>query len=274
MKIALTGASGFVGQALRAHFHDTVILDRDDTVETILQKLKGVDAVINLAGAPIIKRWSESYKKTLYDSRILTTRKLVKALNASDVKFFISTSAIGIYPNNHACNEKCADLGKDFLAELCVDWEAEALQCNKPTAIVRFGIVLGPDGGALAQMLPPFKLGLGGPIGKGDMMMSWIHITDLVRMCEYLITEQHSGIYNACSPQPISNLAFTKTLGKVLHRPTLFPLPPLMLKLIFAEGAQVLLDSKEVYPKSLLEKGFAFHFNQIEGALQDILSTK
>lgn len=274
MKVAFTGARGFVGKALRKHFRDHIILERDDTPSSLLDKLQDVDVVINLAGAPIIKRWSESYKQTLVDSRIGTTRKLVNAINQSNVKHFISTSAIGIYPNETPCDESCTQHADDFLSKLVQDWEKEALNAKVPTSILRFGVVLGKDGGALTQMLPPFKLGLGGTLGDGSMMTSWIHIKDLIRIYEYLITHHCEGIYNATAPHPVSNHTFTKALGKVLHRPTIFPIPLFLLRLLFAQAACVLTDSKEVYPKALQEAGFKFDYPHIDAALRDILRSE
>ena len=273
MKVAMTGANGFVGSHLKKEFPNHTIINRDDTEEQILSKLSGIDVVFNLAGAPIIKRWSESYKKVLLSSRIETTKKLVNAINESDVTHFISTSAIGAYPDNQPYDESFEGYGDDFLASLAQEWEAEASKCTKTTAIVRFGVILGTDGGALAQMLPPFKMGLGGIISDGEMMMSWIDIEDLVRIYSFIAEHKHSGVFNATSPNPLSNYDFTKALGKVLRRPTIFPLPEFVLKLLFGEGAIVLTGSKEVYPKALLESGFEFRYPNIESSLHHLLES-
>jgi len=269
--IALTGANGFVGKHLQNVFSHVVVLHRDDSVVTLLDKLKDVDVVINLAGAPIVKRWSESYKRVLYESRIETTRKLVEAVNQSEVKYFISTSAIGIYPNDKRCDESSIEYANDFLAKLCSDWEQEASKCIKPTAIVRFGVVLGKDGGALKKMLLPFRLGLGGVIGDGKMMTSWIHISDLLKMYQFLIAHKLEGVYNAVSPHPVSNSTFTKALGKALGRPTFMPLPVFVLKAMYGEASCVLTDSKEVYPKKIEALGFSFEYDTIDDALVEIL---
>lgn len=271
MKIAFTGASGFVGTTLQEKFQDNIILDRHDDESTLVGKLKGVDIVINLAGAPIIKRWSDPYKQTLIKSRIETTRQLVSAINKSQIKHFISTSAIGIYPNDIPCDESCSERGDDFLTKLSVDWEQEAQQCIKKTTILRFGIVLGKEGGALAQMLTPFKLGVGGTIGDGSMMTSWIHMEDLVRIYDFIISEQLTGTYNATAPHPVSNHLFTKTLGRILNRPTILPVPLFALRLMYSEAASVLTDSKEVYPKALEDAGFTFKYSTINDALSNIL---
>ena len=271
MKVALSGASGFVASHLQEVFSDFVAIERGDSEERILEKLQGVDVVFNLAGAPIMKRWSEEYKKILVSSRVETTKKLVNAINASDVKQFISTSAIGAYPDGAAFDESFEGYGDDFLGSLTQEWEEEAKKCVKPTAIVRFGVILGADGGALASMLPPFKLGLGGIIGDGKMMMSWIDIDDLVAIYAYLVEHKLEGTFNATAPHPLSNYEFTKVLGAVLHRPTFLPLPAFALSLLYGEGATVLTGSKEVYPKALLEAGFTFAHPTLRDSLEHLL---
>jgi hypothetical protein len=271
MRVALTGANGFVGSHLRKKFDDFVIIGRSDSEDEILKKLQGVDVVFNLAGAPILKRWSQSYKKVLLSSRIQTTKKLVNAINKSEVKQLISTSAIGAYPDDMAFDESFEGYGDDFLATLTKGWEAEANRCNKPTAIVRFGIILGSDGGALAQMLTPFKLGVGGIIGDGKMMMSWIDIEDLVSMYAFIVEHKLEGTFNATAPTPLTNYEFTKTLGGVLNRPTLLPLPTFVLTLLFGEGASVLTGSKEVYPKAIESAGFVFKYKNLKESLTHLL---
>lgn len=271
MEIALTGASGFVGTALQKCFEHVVIIGRNDDEETILNKLQDVDVVINLAGAPIIQRWTDPYKKVLAESRIDTTRRLVNAINKSDVSYFVSTSAIGVYPDDVVCDESCKTLSDDFLGQLSKAWEEEALKCQKPTAILRFGVVLGEGGGALAQMLTPFKLGVGGMIGNGKMITSWIHLDDLVRIYDFVIDKKLSGLFNAVAPNPVTNYVFTKALGKVLHRPTVLPIPELALRLMYGEAASVLTGSKEVYPRRLEEEGFTFSYRTIDKALEQII---
>lgn len=270
MKVALSGASGFVANELKKIYPNNISINRNDTTVEIKEKLQDVDVVINLAGAPIIKRWSEKYKKVLYSSRIDTTKKLVEAINQSDVKHFISTSAIGIYPSNIACDEHCS-YGTDFLSKLTQAWEEEAKKCTKVTTILRFGIVLGANAGALKQMLPAFKLGVGGTIGSGKMIMSWIDIDDLTQMYKFIIDNGLKGTFNATSPNPVTNYEFTKTLGKVLNRPTIFPLPEFVLKLIFGEGSSVITDSKEIYPKEIEQVGFTFLYPNIEASLKHLL---
>lgn len=269
MKIAISGASGFVGTALSKSFDDVVTISRSDFEKGNLKKIKDCDIVINLAGAPIIKRWSDTYKKELYSSRIDTTKALVNAIKDSSVKYFISTSAVGFYPEDKPCDEQvCSDGGDDFLANLCKDWEAEANKCSVDTAIVRFGIVLDKNGGALAQMHTPFSMGLGGPIGDGKSWFSWIDLEDLVAIFHFLIDNKFSGTFNATAPNPVINKDFTKSFAKVLHKPAFLPLPKFALQAIYSEGATVLTGSKRVYPKMLMSKGFEFKYKTIDECLQ------
>lgn len=195
----------------------------------------------------------------------------MQAVNQSEVSHFISTSAIGIYPDDKRCDEQCKERADDFLGSLAYDWEQEALLCNKPTAILRFGVILGKEGGALAQMLTPFRLGVGGIIADGKMMTSWIDIEDLMRIYRFLIDHRLAGIYNAVSPHPVTNYTFTKALGKVLHRPAILPIPRFVLRIMYGEAASVLTGSKEVYPKALEEKGFVFKYPDIDSSLRHIV---
>jgi len=269
MKIAISGASGFVGTALRKSFEDVVAISRADFKDNNLNKIKDCDVVINLAGAPIIKRWSDEYKKELYSSRIDTTKALVDAIKDSSVKYFISTSAVGFYPEDKACDEEsCSDGGDDFLANLCKDWETEAKKCSVDTAIVRFGIVLDKSGGALAQMYTPFSMGLGGPIGDGKSWFSWIDLKDLVSIFHFLIDNKLSGTFNATAPNPVLNKDFTKSFAQVLHKPAFLPIPKFALHAMYSEGATVLTGSKRVYPKMLLSKGFEFQYKSIDECLK------
>jgi uncharacterized protein (TIGR01777 family) len=266
MKVAITGASGFVASHLKEEFKNFVEIRRDDSQEEILAKLRDVDVVFNLAGAPIIKRWSESYKKVLLSSRVETTKKLVKAVNASEVKHFISASAVGAYPDDGAYDESYTEYANDFLGGVIKEWEVEANKCSKATTIIRFGIILGKDGGALTQMLTPFKMGVGGTIGDGKMVMSWIAIDDLVGIYAYIVKHKLTGLFNATAPNPVTNYEFTKALGKALHRFTIFPIPLFVLKIIFGDGASVLTGSKKIYPKAIMDAGFEFKYKTIEKA--------
>jgi hypothetical protein len=281
-KIAITGASGFVGSNLKDIFHqnghDIIAIKRDDLkdVEKLSNILDGCDVIVNLAGANIINRWSDEYKNLLYSSRIGTTRNLVKAISKTKhkPKLFISTSAVGIYDNKETYDEENYQYGENFLANLCKDWESEALKVQDigvRIVIFRFGIVLG-DGGALDKMLLPFKLGLGGTIGNGKQAFSFIHIEDLKKAFEFALENDNiEGIYNMTAPVPTTNYGLTKALGKSLHRPTFLPIPEFVLDLIFSEGSQVLTDGQSAVPKRLLEAGFEFQFQNIEDTIDNLV---
>ena len=263
MRIAIVGGSGFIGGNLAKEFKNVLIID--SSLKN-LEEIKKCEVVINLAGATILKRWSENYKRKLYSSRIETTKKIVKLINNSNIKYFISTSAIGIYPNNCSCDED-SDLANNFLANLAKEWEEEALKCNKPTSIVRLSVVLGKDGGAIKQMLLPFKLNLGGTIGRGCNFLSFIDIRDLVRIYKFLIENKLIGIFNASTPFYTTNYEFTKTLAKALNKKAPFIIPPFVLKILYGEGAEVLLSSQKVIPKKLIKAGFKFEYPTIEKSL-------
>ena len=281
-KILISGASGFVGSELRKKFQDSnysvIVIKRDDLQDRkkLVEILESSEVVINLSGANIIKRWSESYKKLLYSSRIDTTRSLVDAMAActNKPKLFISTSAVGIYKNDKHYDEYTQEFGDDFLADLCKKWELEALKAKDlgiRSAIFRFGIVLGKNGGALLKMMTPFKLGLGGTIGDGSQAFSFIHIEDLLNAYEHVMeNEELDGVFNLTAPNPTTNYGLTKALGKSLRRPTLFPVPHFVLKLIFSEGAKVLTDGQSALPKKLLDSGFEFRYKNIEDAIASL----
>lgn len=278
--IAISGASGFVGTNLNKFFtnlgFDVTNISRNILNDKIrLQELiTSSDIVINLSGANIINRWTPSYKKLLYSSRIETTKKIVEAINNSinKPKLFISTSAVGIYDNKSTHNEK-GTYSNDFLSKLCQDWEKEALKAKSQfteVSIFRFGIVLGKDGGALAKMITPFKLGLGGVIGDGKQAFSFIHIEDLLNAYKFIIDNPCSKIFNLTAPNPTTNKGLTIALGKTLKRPTILPLPKFVLQLIFSEGAKVLTDGQSAIPKNLLDLGFKFKFETIEKTIEDL----
>ncbi len=280
--IAISGASGFVGTSLTKFFSNIgykvipisrEILNNNNKLEELLNT---TDIVINLAGANIINRWSESYKKLLYSSRIDTTSKIVKAINSisNKPKILISTSAVGIYDNISTYDEN-GSFSNDFLSNLCQDWEKEALKAKNETtkvAIFRFGIVLGQEGGALQKMITPFKLGLGGTIGSGKQAFSFVHIDDLLNTYKFVIENSHEGIFNLTAPKPTTNKGLTLALGKTLKRPTILPVPEFVLKLIFSEGARVLTDGQSAIPKKLLDLGFEFKFKTIEETIENLCS--
>ncbi len=280
MKVAISGASGFVGNFLCNFFakkgFEIAKIGIKDFDGNLSAKLEGADIVINLAGAPIIGRWSEEYKEVLTSSRLDTTKKLVDAIGALSKKpeIFFSTSAVGYYEegDNDEYNYKKAD---DFLGNLCEKWEAEASKISEygvKVVTMRFGIVIGKGGGALSQMLPIFRAGLGGNIGSGKQGFSWIHLSDLANAIWFIYEKKLFGVFNFTAPNPTTNAGLTKALGAALHRPTIFPVPEFALRLIYSEGAKVLTSGQKVYPKRLSEEGFVFGFETIDKAVVDAVS--
>lgn len=283
LKIAICGKSGLVGSKLEEVFssqHNEVIgiKVRDNTdVDTIAKSIENCDVLINLSGTNILARWTDSYKKSLYDSRINTTKKLVEAMSLckEKPKLFLTASAIGIYDSSHVHDDESENYADDFLSHVCKDWEEEARKAQDigvRSVQTRFGVIYAKEGGAMQKMLTPFKLGLGGKIGSGEQMVSWIHLDDLVRAYQFIIkTPGINGSVNFTAPYPLSNSDQTSILGEELNRPTIFTVPSFMLKLIFGEGSTVMLDSKEVLPTKLVKNGFDFHYEKFEEALKDIV---
>lgn len=285
MKIAMSGARGFVGTALSKAFEQqgwgVIPLGRDAfrSEDMLRSRLAGVDGVVHLAGAPIAARWTAAYKQEIYESRIGTTKLLVDTMLAlpQRPRFFLSTSAIGIYPPTIPCDEAQRSYANDFLGKVAQDWEGEAQRAagTVRTVIFRFGVVLGSGGGILQKMLPPFRFGLGGVIGDGTQPFSWVHIDDLAAAYLFVINQERcSGVYNLVAPHPTTNAGLTQALGAVLHRPTVLPVPSFVLKLRFGEGADIMLKGQHVLPRRLLESGFKFRFSDVEAALQDIIDRK
>lgn len=299
MKIFITGGTGFVGtylsRELAGQGHEITILTRREKPPT--PPLPGIsyitgdptqegpwmgaapehDWIINLAGASIFKRWTPDYKKEVYASRIRTTHNLVIALSEGDRRqLFCSTSAVGYYgPRGDELLTEDSPQDSYFLARLSEDWESEALKAQDlgiRVVITRFGIVLGRDGGALAQMAPMFRRFLGGPLGSGQQWFSWIHQADQVRAYNFI--QEHPEIHgpvNFTAPRPVRNLELTKALGRVLNRPTALPAPAFIMRLALGEFAEALLTGQRVIPKKLLDAGFKFNFPSIQEALKDLL---
>jgi len=285
MKIAMSGATGFIGGNLTKLFNQKgwiveplLAEDFKGHQEGLARKLHNSEVVINLAGAPIIAKWTEEYKKILYSSRIDTTNKIVSLLSAQNPKprLFISTSAVGIYDGSGIYSEDNAVYADDFLGMLASEWEKSAIKAADygiRTVIFRFGIVLGSNGGMLSQMLPIFKLGLGGTIGDGSQGFSWVHIEDLKRAyLEAIENDKFAGVYNLTAPTPTTNKGLTKALGKALKVPAIFKIPYFALKLKYGEGVIAISGGQKVLPKRLLEAGFKFKYETIEEALKDLLS--
>ncbi len=278
MTIAITGATGFIGRrltpALAGQGHQVRLPGR----ALNRAALEAASAVVHLAGEPLGQRWTRPARQRIRSSRIDHTRRLVDTLAALPRRpeVLVSASAIGIYGSRgEELLSEQSEPGHGFLAELCRDWEDEA---DRAAALgvrvvkLRAGLVLG-RGGALARMLTPFRLGLGGPVGSGRQWMSWIHIDDLVRLIRLAVEAPSlAGAVNATAPHPVTNLEFARTLASVLHRPALFPVPAFALKLAFGEMAEVLLGSQRVLPHAAVAAGFRFEYPQLRPALENVLA--
>jgi uncharacterized protein (TIGR01777 family) len=278
--IAMSGATGFVGSNLNGAFRklkwQVAPLGRKEFKSgQLADKMIGADVVVNLAGAPVINRWTEEYKKTMYESRVNVTKELVRACSQMEPKpkLFISVSAIGYYAFGGPHTENNHVKADNFLGHLAEDWEKEALKAKElgmRTVIFRFGVILGKDGGALQEMMKPFKLGMGGTIGDGSQPFSWIHIKDLMHAFQTAVDdESYEGIYNLTAPHPTTNKGLTKALGNALGKPTIMKVPKFAIRLQLGEGAQVLTEGQTVLPERLIEHGFSFSFENIEDAVKD-----
>jgi uncharacterized protein (TIGR01777 family) len=299
MRALVTGATGFVGRRLLDKLTSPVILTRDpvraseqlarddvtchgwnpseDTPPA--EAFDGVDVVFHLAGESVAKgRWTTAKKKRILDSRVLGTRQLVDRLATLDTPpaVLVSASAVGFYASrgDEVLTEQ-SSAGDDFLADVCQKWESEAARATDAGIRVvspRISIVLGTGGGALAQMLLPFRLGLGGRLARGHQWMPWIHIDDLVESLLFMASNPDlSGPVNAAAPQAVTNRQFTKTLGRVLKRPTIFPVPRFMLRLLIGQFSEILVASSRVAPDRLLESNFNFNYSELEPALRHLL---
>lgn len=296
MHVAITGSSGLIGSALipalRGAGHRVLRLVRRtpqagevgwDPARGILDggALEGIDAVIHLSGEGLADaRWTASRKRALRESRLGSTDLLARTLAslARRPSVLLSTSAVGIYGDRGAeVLTEASRPGSGFLAQLGQDWEAAAAPAAAGgirVAHPRFGVVLTPDGGALGKMLPPFRLGLGGPFGSGRQWMSWVTLPDVIGLLAYgLADERVRGPFNAVAPEPVTNAQFARTLGAVLGRPAIVPVPALALRLALGEMAdQALLASQRAVPERLLHWGYRFQHPSLEGGLRAVLS--
>jgi uncharacterized protein (TIGR01777 family) len=293
MNILITGGTGFIGtpltQELRKSGNDVTVTTRrqTDTKEKLSWNPPGLipqniiskfDGIINLAGEPIAPaRWTEERKKGILSSRIDTTRALVESIKAADTKpkVLISASAIGYYgPHGDESLTEDTPPASDFLADVCVKWEAEALKAQESgvrVVTVRIGGVLEADGGALPQMIIPFKFFIGGPIGSGKQWFSWIHRDDVVGIMRYALeNESVSGSVNATAPNSVTNKQFSTALGKALNRPSCLAVPGFMVELTLGELGAVLLTGQKVLPEKMLKAGYKFKYEDIEAALAAI----
>jgi uncharacterized protein len=303
MKIAIAGATGFVGsrlvEQLQAQGHEVVIFTRSPQQASNRfgkaqvvgyeplksgewqNAISGCDAVVNLAGEPIAeKRWTPAQKRTILDSRQLGTQKIVEAIAAASIKpaVLINASAIGYYGTSETSKfNEDSPAGQDFLAEVCTDWETAAQAVTATgtrLVILRLGIVLGENGGALGKMLAPFSAFVGGPIGSGKQWFSWIHRDDVVKLIITAITDsQMQGIYNATAPNPVTMADFCQTLGAVMNRPSWLPVPNFALEALLGEGAIVVLEGQQVVPTHTLAQGFEFQYSTLTPALKAILGS-
>jgi uncharacterized protein (TIGR01777 family) len=295
MKVVVAGGTGFIGEPLVQTLlgkGEVVVLTRDPSRVKAgrpvswqpkesgpwSRELADADVVINLAGENIAGgRWSEERKRALIDSRLDATKALVSAMREAprQGRTFVSASAIGYYGDRgEEVVDESSSAGKGFLADLVDRWEAAAREAA-PIArlvILRFGIVLAADGGALAKMVPPFKLGAGGPIGSGQQWMSWIDRGDVLKMIGWVIDRAEAqGIYNATAPEPVRNRQFTSELGKALHRPAVIPAPAFAIRLLFGEmGEETILTGQRVSPAKAMAEGFSFGSPSLPEALQRI----
>ena len=307
MKVAVTGATGFVGSRLVERLiqegHEVVVFVRDAAkaqkifsqfsapaldIITYQPKQSGdwqvslatCDGIVNLAGEPLFdERWNANSKKEIMESRTIGTEKIVEAIAQIDSKpqVMVSASAVGYYGTSETeVFDENSPPGDDFLARVCTAWEAAAQKVTEHgvrLGIVRIGIVLGPKGGALARMLPPFELFGGGPIGSGKQWVPWVHRDDLVNLIiRILTTPSMSGVFNATSPNPKRMKDFSQTLGNVLHRPSWLPVPGFALELLLGEAAQVVLEGQNVQPQHTQASGVQFQYSDLKAALTQILN--
>jgi len=297
MKILITGGTGFIGRTLCHRLldsgHELIVLSRrpeqvtklcGESVTAVsdledLSAEESINAIINLSGEGIADRlWTKKRKQKLLDSRINITRQLISYVASARQKpaVMISGSAVGYYGKNGESEaDETPDNPDDFAQQLCKQWEATAeavKQYGVRLCILRTGLVIGRDGGFVKRMLLPFKLGLGGRLGDGQQWMSWIHKEDLITIIETLLsTAELEGIFNATAPQPVTNAEFSACLAKNLHRPAIFPVPAVVLKLLLGEMSGLLLGGQKVLPERLVEQEFPFQYESLDSALKAIL---
>lgn len=290
MKILMSGANGLIGsevkRRLEARGDDVIALSRTPHQGAIAwpengslnpQELENFDATIHLAGENVGGRWTKAKKQAIYDSRVLRTRQLCEALaqTVAPPKAFLCASAIGIYGDRggEELSEENAR-GTGFLADVCHDWESACDPLREKSRVVnlRISVVFDKEGGVLQKMLLPFKLGLGGPLGDGLQYMSWITLSDAARAIVHILDNELAGAFNITAPNPVRNREFTQELAKVLHRPALFRIPAVALRLLMNDFAdEAVLSSARVLPKRLLESGFQFKQETLPAALKAVL---
>lgn len=298
MKYFILGGTGFVG-----NFLIRFLLEQGDLVSALVreeskiklkhqnlelikgnplkheawaEKINECDVVINLVGSPVMTNWTDKARQNILSSRVDSTTNVVTSLKESEPKVFICANAVGYFgPRKDEIITDTDGPGSDFLSNVAVHWQEAAMGAENfghRVVVTRFPAVLGPNGGALAQMLPIFKLGLGGKLGSGSQWFAWVHIFDLVRAIHFISSnEQVKGPVNLCAPNPVTNAEFTRALARVLNRPAFFMVPGFGLRLVYGEVANMLLSGQRCVPRALEEAGFEFKFRDIEAALMDIL---
>jgi uncharacterized protein (TIGR01777 family) len=299
MRVTLTGATGLIGSklvtALKARGDEVTVLSRNpDRARAALgveaagwdlhgepapaAALAGRDAVVHLAGEKVDQRWNDDSRREIYTSREHGTKHLVEGIAAADPRprALISSSAVGYY-GKHGDEEvtEATPPGEDFLASVCVEWERRAdaaAELGLRVVKIRTGVVLDPDGGALAKMLFPFKAGVGGPVAGGDQYLPWIHVEDLVGLYLRAIDDESwSGAVNGTAPTPVTNKAFSKALGRALRRPAVMPVPAFALQLLYGDMAEIVTEGQRAVPARARELGFAWEHPELDEALQDAL---
>ena len=295
-RVLITGGTGFVGARLAKRFTRPTILSRnaekakaqlgdvdarawDATAAIAPGAFDGVDVVFHLAGDSVADgRWTEEKRARIRDSRVVGTRRVVEGMAAAKngPRVLVAASAVGYYGDRgDTVLAEDAAPGADFLAEVCVAWEAEAMRAQEHGVRVvtaRIGIVLGDSGGALSKMLPPFRLGLGGPLGSGKQYMPWIHVDDVVGLLEHAFTNDAvAGAMNTTAPEPVTNRDFTRALGRALHRPAFLPVPKLALEIALGDFASAILGSQRAVPTVALRTGYRFAHSDLDVALRQVV---
>ena len=298
MKVTLTGATGLIGTKLVAELKgrgdDVTVLSRNPVAASDKLKVEGIewdprsgpapakalegrDVVVHLAGEPVAQRWNAKSKKEIHDSRERGTRNLVDGLRATDEtpSALISSSAVGYY-GKHGDEPvpESTPPGDDFLADVCVAWETEAMKAQESglrVALIRTGVVLDTDGGALEKMLPFFKLGVGGPVAGGKQYMPWIHADDLVALYLAAIDGDWSGPFNASAPEPVTNKEFSKALGRAIKRPAFAPVPGFAVRILYGQMAEIVTEGQRAVPANALANGFQFQHTDVDEALKSAL---
>ena len=297
MKILVTGASGFVGThvltALGNRSHELVAVDRTPpkscrrdvpmtciTADTTLpgdwqSVIPECDVIVNLAGKSIFSLWNDEYKQAIHNSRIRTTKRIVESIDINHPPLLVNASAVGFYGSaEDEILTESRGPGNDFLAQVCVDWEAAALMAEKRKSrvvILRLGIVLGDGGGALSKMIPAYRMFVGGPLGDGSQWMPWVHVDDIVGAIVHAIDNaQVQGVYNMVGKTPVTNAEFSKTLARRLYRPDFLSVPSFVLKTVLGEFGSVLLSSQRAVPERLLESGYTFRHPELVDAIDSV----